>query len=193
MPIKGMQKSVHLYDASRPDLTPLSSEYPAGDEVALPLDSRDLWASYRGLNSTELEHFSQAAAKFQEALYLWSFRPTLSFALLVTACEALKPREKKYNNKNHEFVVEELLGTEIGDKLKLCFSNAGLLQGKSAQRIRNQHLHGGDWFGGEFRLRLATHSFDDPTFDEAIRLLRRVTQAALIEWLRRAGFWRAAP
>jgi hypothetical protein len=193
MPTKGVQKSVPLYEVSRPDLTPLSSEYPAGDEVALPSDSHELWASYCGLSPTNRRQFSQAAAKFQEALYLLTFRPTLSFSLLVAACEALKPREEKYDNNNHEYVVKELLGRAISKKMRLCFSNAGLLHEKSAQRIRNQHLHRGDWFGDELHLRLAAHSFDDPTFNEAARFMRRVTQAALIEWLRRAGFWRAAP
>lgn len=38
-----------------------------------------------------------------------------------------------------------------------------------------------------------TSSFQDPTFDEASRVLYQIAQAAIIEWLRRGGTFTILP
>jgi hypothetical protein len=186
MPLARINAPVVQYSVVRPDLTPISSDYPPGAEIAVPSDTLELWKSFKSLRTTDALQFAQAAAKFQESLYVWDFRRTLSFSLNVVACEALKPTGRAHENKNHEYTVRSLLGKDVSKKLSGLFSNAGLLRGKTAQRIRNEHIHRGKWFGSEFQLRLAAQDFGDPTFDVAERYLRQVTQAALIEWLRRA-------
>ena len=52
-------------------------------------DVVELWASFRALPPERRLQFLQAAAKWQEAIAQWP--RTLSFALMVVACEALKP------------------------------------------------------------------------------------------------------
>jgi hypothetical protein len=185
MPLRAIMHPIPNYEVLRPDLTPLSSAYPPGDVMSLPTDACALWTTFLAQNETKRTQFRQAAAKFQEALYVWDFRRTLSFTLCVAACEALKPLDSAYDDSNYEYVIRYYLGKPVLKQLNNLLRDSGLLGGKTARIIRNRHFHRGEFFGGEFQPRYATHGFKDPTFSVAERQLRLVTQAALIEWLRR--------
>jgi hypothetical protein len=59
--------------------------------ISLRADVAHLWTLYRSLNADQRRQFLQAAAKWQEAMTHWQDRPSLSFTLMVIACEELKP------------------------------------------------------------------------------------------------------
>ena len=61
------------------------------------------------------------------------------------------------------------------------------------QDVRNAHLHRGEFRGSEFVQHLMMSSFQDPTFDQACRVLHQITQAAIIEWLRQCGTFTMLP
>ncbi len=54
--------------------------------------------------------FLQVAAKWQEAHMHWQDRDTLSFTLMVVACEALKPHGTDFKDHTIYEVIEALLG-----------------------------------------------------------------------------------
>ena len=151
----------------------------------MPSDIDKLWASYRGLTVERRQQFLQAAAKWQEALTHWADRDTLSVALLVVACEALKPTESPFRNSNIYDVVKALLGESVAERL-----NSGWFR---AQAIRNAHLHVGEFLGSELVQAAMNASFQDPTFDQARRALAPVVRETIIEWLRRGGIYSMAP
>ncbi len=91
----------------------------------------------------------------------------------------MKPAEPQFRDHNVYDVVEELLGKPIADVLRR--------EGIRPQEIRNAHLHRGEFRGSEFAHDFMMSSFHDPTFDAAHRVLTDITQAAIIEWLRRGG------
>jgi hypothetical protein len=83
--------SFHAVEACRPpDFTKRGFDGNVTEEM-LPADVADLWVAYTALTADQHRQFLQAAAKWQEALTHWRERSTLSFALMVVACEALKP------------------------------------------------------------------------------------------------------
>jgi hypothetical protein len=123
--------------------------------------------------------FLQARSMWKLALSLGNENPTARFASMVVACEALKPVEPQYRNHNICQVVEALLGK--------CTADLLLEQWFRPQDVRNVHLHRGEFRGSEFVHHLMHSSFQDSTFDEACRVLHRVVQAAIIEWLSAAG------
>ena len=115
-------------------------------------DVVELWRLYRGLKSEQKRHqFLQAAAKWQEALMLDRDKETLSFALKIVACEALKPSGAAYNDHNIYDVLEAPLGKPAADRLRQpqC----------PAQRVRNAHLHAGVFQGAELVRRAFLSSF----------------------------------
>lgn len=148
------------------------------DEMSLPEDIADLWAVYCALAPELRRQFLQAAAKWQEALSNWE-RSTLSIALMVVACEALKPAGAEFRRHTIYDVVKALLGKPTADRLR-----EGQLR---PQQVRSVHLHRGDFFGSEFVHDAITSSYYDPTFDTARRELGPITQMTIVEWLRRRG------
>ena len=178
MPVKGIYNDIPVYAAVRPQ----GSHDPRTgleEELSLPSDVLDLWQRFKALPDDRLAKFMQVTAKWQEALLHWQDRGTLSFALLVVACEALKPSTDAYTEHNIYDVVRELLGEE---------AEARLRQNQlRPQDVRNDHLHLGELYGSEVDLRVFFNIGYDPTFDEARRSLFRITRDASIEWLRRGG------
>jgi hypothetical protein len=122
--------------------------------------------------------FLQTAAKWQEALVHWQDRPSLSFALMVIACEALKPPDAD-DRLNGSHVVEALLGESTANKLRQ--------QPFPVQWVRSTHLHTGEFHGAELVPMVFISSYEDPSFREAHSTLFKVTAAAIIEWLKRGG------
>jgi hypothetical protein len=104
---------------------------------------------------------------------------TTAFAWMVVAAEALKPPEPLFRDHNIYDVVEGLLGKRVAAVLRK--------DGFRPQEVRNAHLHRGEFRGSEFVQHMMMPSFQDPTFDSARRVLTDITQAAIIEWLRRGG------
>ncbi len=150
------------------------------NEQILRDDVVELWRIYRGLPPDRRRQFLQAAAKGQEAAALWRDRSTLSFALLVVACEALKPSAAVQRATVYD-VIAALLGKATSDRLR---QSGGEL---AAQTVRSVHLHTGEFLGDELIYTAFNSSYRDPSFAEAHRDLTQVTRLAIAEWLRRQG------
>jgi hypothetical protein len=178
IPSRGTCHPVPFHPVTRPDNAVRGID-GTQTEIALPADVLDLWSRYRALNDQQRRKFLQVGAKWQEALMHWKDRSTLSFALMVVACEALKPPDRQFNDHRIGDVVEALLGASTAARLKQDWFRA--------HHVRSVHLHLGELLGSEFELRPLVPHFYDPTFDEARRELFDVTNAAIIEWLRRDG------
>jgi hypothetical protein len=104
---------------------------------------------------------------------------------MVAACEALKPRDPQFRDHNIYHVVDALLGKTITNQMQE--------QWFRPQDVRSAHLHRGEFRGSEFIQHAMMSSFQDPTFDEACRVLYQIVQAAIIEWLRRGGIFTMLP
>jgi hypothetical protein len=172
MPTRGRIRSIPLRAADlRAD--------GAATEESLRDDVVELWTLYRRLTSEKRRQFLRAAIKWQEALMHWSEKDTFSFALMVVACEALKPSDPEFTEHNIYQVIEALLGKLIADRLRQ--------HPFPAQWVRSSHLHAGEFHGSELIRTAFMSSHQDPSFDEARRELTRITPAAIIEWLKRRG------
>jgi hypothetical protein len=116
---------------------------PDGTEVEAWLrdDVIELWSLLRKLNSDKRRQFLQAATKLHEAFSLGRERETLSFALLVVSCEALKPTGSEFRDHNVYDVIEALLGRSVADRLRQ--------HAVPPQSVRNTHLHVGEFRGSE--------------------------------------------
>jgi hypothetical protein len=172
MPTRGASRSMPL---RAPDV-------PAdglGTEESLRDDVVELWTKYRNLTEEKRHQFIRAAAKWQEALMHWTEKDTLSFALMVVACEALKPTDRQFSEHNIYDIIEALLGKLVADRLRL--------HPFPAQWVRNSHLHVGEFHGSELVRAAFLSGYHDPSFGETRRELARITPAAIIEWLKRSG------
>lgn len=174
MPSRGTSKSVPLYALDNP---------PCGiddstNEISLRSDIADLWGLFRSLGAEQRIQFLQAAAKWQEAVIHWQDRPSLSFTLMVIACEALKPPDAD-DRQNCYDVIKALLGRTAVNRIRQ--------NPFPAQDVRSTHLHKGAFHGSELVMIDFLSSYHDPTFREAHREMVRVTPEAIIEWLRRRG------
>lgn len=181
MPRQGACPAIPLSKVDRPELSHAGFTSDV-TEQALPDDVNSLWRNFRALTADYRRNFLQAAAKWQEALSHQHERQTLSFALMVVACEALKPAEPQYRDHNIYDVVKALLGPEPAGRLR-----ENLL---GPQKVRSEHLHRGEFHSSEFLVRTMTSSFEDPTFYQSHRDLHAIAQATIIEWLRRSGNFR---
>jgi hypothetical protein len=174
MPVAGSAKPIPVYALDNP---------PQGidgstNEITIRSDIADLWKSYRSLGTEQRTQFLQAAAKWQEALIHWQDRPSLSFSLMVVACEALKPATAD-DRQNCYDVIEALLGRAAVERIR---------QNQfPAQHVRGTHLHTGEFHGSELVMMAFLSSYQDPTFGEAHREMVRVAPETIIEWLRRQG------
>ncbi len=184
MPRRGACSAVSLTAVTRPDFSRRGID-GSTDEMSLPSDIGDLWASYCALTPDQRRQFHQAAAKWQEALGHWGDRSTLSLTLMVVACEALKPPEAQFRDHNVYPVVETLLGKPIADQLRE--------HGGRPHDVRNAHLHAGEFRGSEFMRIMTLSSYEDPTFRLACGEMAKTTQAALVEWLRWGGRFTMPP
>ncbi|MCZ6861548.1 MAG: hypothetical protein O7I42_14955 [Alphaproteobacteria bacterium] len=178
MPTRGQVPPVPLYEVHRPDFSRRSDV--SQTELRLPADVLDLWQAFSQLQIERRRQFLQVGSMWQLALSLDEDHETMRFALMVAACEALKPSDRQFRDRNIYGVVEGLLGS----------SNAEFLREQlQAQDVRDAHLHSGEFRGDEFAKHIVMSSFQDPTFGFAGRDLRRITQASIIEWLRLGGIF----
>jgi hypothetical protein len=174
MPSRGTTKPVTLYALDNP---------PRGidgstNEISLRCDIAALWGMYRSLVAEKRTQFLQAAAKWQEAMIHWQDRPSLSFALMTVACEALKPPDAD-DRQNCYDVIKALLGQTAVERIRQ--------NPFPAQHVRSTHLHTGEFHGSELVMITFLSSYHDPSFQEAHWEMARVAPEAIIEWLRRQG------
>jgi hypothetical protein len=174
MPTRGMYPPI-----------PLASTDVTKPEIAVPQDLVDLWEKYRTLTVKRREQFLSAASKLQEARLLYDeWRWTVGFALMVVACEVLKPAGPLYDEHNIYDVVTALLGKEISERLQTLFDQK-IDPGLHPQSIRSAHLHRGEFYGSEFARGVMMSNFRDPTFREATSELLKITRAAIAASARR--------
>ena len=184
LPVPGLVQGVPAFAVTRPDFTKRGLE-PTSTEQVVPDDVLDLLGRYSRLAPSLRQQFLKAASKFQEALVHWAERGTLSFALMVVACEALKPADRQFDKHNIYDVVESLLGSATSTRLKQ--------DDIRAQIVRSEHLHVGEFKGLEFDTRALASPLRDPTFDEARRVLFSVSRATIIQWILSGGSARLVP
>lgn len=177
MPVRGEIPPVPLYEVQRPDFA-LRGVDGSQTELQLPADVLDLWQAFSQLQIERRKQFLQVGSMWQLALSLGHDYETTRFALMVAACEALKPNDRQFRDHNVYEVVEGLLGSSKAEFLR---------EQLQAQDVRNAHLHSGEFRGDEFVQHIMMSSFQDPTFGFAGRKLRQITQATIIEWLRLGG------
>ncbi len=173
MPDRGAVKKVPCYPPDNPPLGIIDQR-----ELSVREDISDLWILYKDMNKEKRSQFLQAAAKWQEALIHWQDRPSLSFALMVVACEALKPINANYNHNCYD-VIQVLLGETIVDRIKRS--------PYPAQDVRNAQLHIGKFHSSELMMMNFLMSYDDPSFRNAHREMSKISAAAISEWLKRRG------
>lgn len=182
MPKQGEHAPAPLRAIARPDLT-WGGIMLSDDEQYLPDDIHDLWRRYVDLAPERQDQFQRVAGILRSARMLWRENKTMSLALKVVACEALKPAGRRYDRLNVYDVVEGLLGEPHARALRgLRFP---------PQKVRSKHLHRGEVLDSEGIHRLMLSTFRDPTFDEEYRIISQIADAALIEWLRACGTFTA--
>jgi len=137
MAARGTYSPVPLYPVVRPD-NALRGLDGTQTEYALPSDVIELWGHFRALDEKQRRKFLQVAAKWQEAVMHWQDRSTLSFALMVIACEALKPSDRQFNDHRIDDVVEALLGAPPAARLKQDWFRA--------HHVRSMHVHQGELY-----------------------------------------------
>jgi hypothetical protein len=172
MPARGTIPPTTLRRADDPDHGLFNEQFVRDDVV-------ELWQRYRALPANKRQQFLQAATKWQEAMMHWSERDTLSFALMVIACEVLKPTDRQFWDHNAYHVIEGLLGKAKADEVRQ--------HPVAAQLVRNTHIHTGELLGSEFVRMVFMSSYRDPSFDEAHRAFAGLTPEVIIEWLRQGG------
>jgi hypothetical protein len=178
MPTKSEFSQVPFVRIQRPDFT-VRGTVITDKEISAPEDIVDLWHRFEQLSPDLRKQFLQAGSLWQLALSITNEYPTAAFALMVAACEALKPSAKDFRNHNIYHVVEGLLGEATASRLKEEWFRP--------QIVRHGLFHGGEFRGSEFVQYAMTSSYVDPTFDHAGRELAVITAAAIVEWLRKGG------
>ena len=184
LPTRGEFAQVPLRQVARPDFSLKGIDGTVSEQWA-PDDISLLWATFLDLPRDKHDQFVRAAAKWQEAMMFWRERRTLSFSLMVVACEALKPLDARYYSHNVYEVVEALIGKPKADVLRAPEFRA--------QEVRSGHLHAGELRADEFGIQTMTPGFSDPTFDDSVRALAHITRATIIEWLTVRGQYTMPP
>jgi hypothetical protein len=193
MPAKGTCRPALLKAVNRPDFSFRGNDGSV-NEHTFPDDIIELWGKYRALSPEARQKFLQVAAKWQEAFWFHSIRRrTLSYTLMIVACESLKPSAPEFSEHNIYHVVEALLGKNIAERLQRESFDPFIHPATRPQSIRSEHLHTGKCYDSEFELELPMLSYRDPTFGQAYSELWLVVQECIIEWLRRGGNFALPP
>lgn len=178
MPVKGALPNVPLEPTVRPEFERGGLDEDSR-ELSMPADIVALWDKFDKLPLEKRRQFLQVASMWHAALSVWAQHETMRFALMVAACEALKPPDSRFKEHNIYHVVEALLGKPRVDALKkLQFS---------PQDVRSAYLHTGLLRGSEFVRHSFESSFKDPSFDQAGDLIFMTTKAAIVAWLEKDG------
>ena len=182
MPNRNNTASTPLHEVKRPWFWNPRSD-PDGTTFLLPSDAAALWQRFLALSPESRRHFLQAASKLYESKMVANGSPTLSFALKVSAIEALKPRGKKYNDVDALCVVQHLLGSTIRERLEDGFLTKNVHGTDKILQIRHDSFHRGIFWGSEWKPWEFIATFKDPTFDSAHRFVAEVAREAMVAWL----------
>ena len=177
-PARGSSPPVPREAVVRPALGRVGIE-PDMRERWVPADIEEIWRTFTRLSTSKREHFLRAGNAYLIARSMWPDQRTAYAVFLVVACEALKPSGRRYDRANIYDVVASLVNPSEGE----------LLRGLPVppQRVRSKHVHRGELTFDELLPKLIHNPFQDPSFDEMISELSRVSRVCLIEWLRRSG------
>jgi hypothetical protein len=177
-PSIGNAPPIERREVSRPGLGQ-TGIWPDMHEQWVPADIEQLWYIFAGLPAHKREHFLRAGNAYLIARSMWPDQRTAYAAFLVVACEALKPSGKRHDKANVYDVVASLITPSDGERLR------GL--SVPPQRVRSKHVHRAELAAGELLPMLIHNPFKDPSFDEMISELSRISRVCLIEWLRCKG------
>jgi hypothetical protein len=180
-PAVGTAAPIERRVVTRPGLGPLGITADMREEW-VPADIEQLWSSFVQLPTAKREHLLRAGNAYLIARSMWPDQRTAYAAFLVVACEALKPPGKRHDRMNIYDVVASLLGIADAQLLRQVALHP--------QKVRSEHFHRGRLAAGELLPLLINDHFKDPSFDEMLRVLSRVCQACLIEWLRCEGTYK---
>src|SRR5262249_24371597 len=134
---------------------------------------------FSALPPAKREQFLRAGNAHLTACSMWPHQRTAYAVFLVIACEALKPIGRRHDRMNMYDVVASLDSRVEAEQLRgLSFH---------PQRLRSKHVHRGELASDELVPLLSHDPFKDPSFDEMIDVLSRISSTCLIEWLRCKG------
>ena len=177
-PTVGQFPSVEKRAVVRPGLGPYGITSDMNQEW-VPADTEELWRRFRDLSASKRENLLRAGNAHLIARSLWPEQRTAYAAFLVVACEALKPPGRRNDRMNIYDVVASLAGQDLARNLRSL--------SYAPQRVRSEHLHRGELAADELLPMFMHDHFRDPSFDEMLRVLTRVTRLCLVEWLRCGG------
>jgi len=180
-PTPGQFPPIEKRAVARPGLGPYGITSDMNQEW-VPEDMEQLWRRFQGLSASKRENLLRAGNAHLIARSLWPEQRTAYAAFLVVACEALKPSGKRNDSMNIYDVVASLAGEDLARNLRSL--------SYAPQRVRSKHLHRGELAAGELLPMFMHDHFRDPSFDEMLRVLSRVTRLCLVEWLRCGGEYR---
>jgi hypothetical protein len=182
MPVRQTLHPVPLDVIGRPDLG-LHGINDNTVEKTVPADIAELWNRFTSLTQSAREQFVRVAKTWQLAQASGIEHETASVALMVVACEALKPAAvtaaKKKERVYFGDVISALLGSRAAEQIEAHRPHP--------QGLRDKHLHNAELAGDELDLSTMLSTYSDPSFDQMRQDLAIVTPAAIIEWLRCAG------
>lgn len=182
-PVRGGTDVLPLLEVTRPGLEPFGIRFE--DQcIKVARDTPELWRRFCALPAEDQDQFRRACNIYGIAQSMWPDQRTAYAALLVVACETLKPRGRRARGANIYDVVATLLGRDDAEALKA--------DRHSPQQVRSDHVHRGKLAGNDLAARLSGDDFRDPSFDEMLRRLSPVVRLCLIEWLRLGGIKRIA-
>jgi len=182
-PVKGSSPAVPREAAVRPGVGRIGI-WPDTREQWVPADIEELWRAFTALPPAKREQFLRAGNAYLIARSMWPEQRTAYAAFLVVACEALKPAGKRYDWMNVYDVVTSLVSPGEAQQLRgLSFH---------PQRVRSKHVHRGELAADELLPMLIHNYFKDPSFDEMLDKLSRISRVCLIEWLRCGGQYKIA-
>jgi len=177
-PKPGCIPPVARRDVARPGLGPYGITFDMHEEW-VPGDIEQLWRSFMALPPAKRDHLLRAGNAYLTAQLMWPDQRTAYAVFLVVACEALKPTGKTGDRMNVYDVVASLVSPNEAQGLRqLTFH---------PQQVRSKHLHRGELVAGELLAMLFDDHFRDPSFDEMLRILSRISRVCLVEWLRLGG------
>jgi hypothetical protein len=182
MPRRGESTALPLVNVSRPDFSIGGIDISA-NEMKAPSDTPALWEQLASSATNVRNQFVQVARVLQVAFSIWGENKTTSAALMVVACESLKPLNSISRKKREQVyfgdVVDGLLGADAAARLEAFRPHP--------QGVRDTHLHHARVSGAELAPIMMFSSYIDPSFDEMARALALITPAAAIEWLKLGG------
>jgi hypothetical protein len=182
MPAPGAIAATVLEEVQRPDLGFFgirvgidTAVHPASDAVAL-------WKAFSGMPAGLRKQYLEACNCYATAQMMWPAQRTAYATFLVVACEALKPKGRRYHDANFYDVVNSLLGSEVVTALKSL--------PLSPQRVRSDHVHRAQLIADELVPMLFSDEFHDPSLDVTLMQLATMVRGCLIEWLRCGGIYK---